>query len=281
VVEYPTSLRRLKSQSLSIPPDLAVLVRVKNEAKVLPQFLQRIESQRIRERTELIFLDSGSSDGTLDLIRNTNCSVYQIAPEDFAFGTSCNLMMSLSSANVCMFLSGHVLLQSHEVLETVLSRLQGSDPAALYLRQVSGSLFGSTAYERAFLGRRFPDGDGPVLLRSPGSFSNAASALTKSAWERCPFPEVAASEDFLWAKQHLALGGRLEYYPQLTVEHSHRESPEEVYRRVSLNVKSRNIGSSWAKAAKFYVSVFGATLRQGASISEAARYAASHARAYL
>jgi glycosyltransferase involved in cell wall biosynthesis len=279
-IKQPASLKQLQPGKLS-HGDLAILVRVKNEVQAIPEFLSRIRCQSGSENAELIFLDSGSTDGTLELICDTNSMVYQIAPEDFAFGSSCNLLMSLCTAPVCVFLSGHVFLQSPEILDTVRNRLFGNGPAAIYLRQVPSTLFGSTAYERGYLAHKFPDGTGAVSLKNPGAFSNAASALTRSAWERAPFPEVAASEDFLWAQQHLALGGRLEYLPQLRVEHSHCESAEEVYRRVKLNVESRKLGFSPARAAKFFIAVFGSALRHGASVSEASLYAASHARAYL
>ncbi|CAN5398572.1 hypothetical protein BH10ACI4_BH10ACI4_12280 [soil metagenome] len=279
-VKYPASLKKLRSSSKT-SRDLSILVRVKNEAKAIPEFLQRIKKQTGYERAELIFLDSGSTDETLKLICEADCTVYQIAPEHFAFGSSCNLLMSLSTASACMFLSGHVLLQSTGILETVLDKLRGSEPSALYFRQVPGALFGSTAYERAYLARRFPSGKNPILLHNAGSFSNAASAITRSAWERLPFADVAASEDFLWAQKHLSLGGKLEYLPQLTVEHSHCESAEEVYRRVLLNVRSRNLKPSPLRAAKFFVGVLGTSLQKGASVSEALQYARSHARAYL
>jgi glycosyltransferase involved in cell wall biosynthesis len=262
-------------------PEIAVLVRVKNEIRALPEFLRRINSQIDRDKTELIFLDSGSTDGTLEWICEADCTIYRIAPENFGYGSSCNLLMRLSTAPVCVFLSGHVLLQRADSLAAIRHRLNVDKPAALYLRQVPGQIFGSTAYERAYLARRFPAGKKTISRQIPDSFSNAASAINRSAWERVPFPEVAASEDFLWAKKHLALGGRLEYLPQICVEHSHSESPEDVYRRVRINVESRRIGSSPAQAAKLFVGIFGSTLRHGASVSEAARYAASHARAYL
>lgn len=276
----PLSLKQLRG-SQSSSAEISVLVRVKNEAQAIPEFLRRLNRQHGRDNVELIFLDSGSTDGTLDLLGEEDCTLYQIAPEDFQFGSSCNLLMSLSKAPVCVFVSGHVLLTDKMILKTVLERLSGDEAAALYLRQVPGELFGSTAYERAYLARRFPEGKHAVALKDPGAFSNAASALTRSAWERTPFPAVAASEDFLWARQHLESGGRLEYFPQLRVEHSHRESPQDVYRRVRINALSRGLDNSPGKAAKFFVGVLGATLRHGASLPEALRYAACHARAYL
>jgi GT2 family glycosyltransferase len=260
---------------------MSILVRVKNEIRALPEFLRRLFAQRGQEQIELVFLDSGSTDGTLPLICSTACSVYQIAPADFSFGSSCNLLMEVSTAPICMFLSGHVLLQSDNSLEIVRSALEYEEAASVYLRQVPSTLLGSNFYERAYLARRFPAGDRAIALNNPGAFSNAASALTRKAWERVRFPDLPASEDYEWALKHLSLGGTVRYLPQVTVEHSHNESAQDVYRRVRLNVEARGAqGNPW-KAGGLFLGIFGSMLCRGASLRESATYASSHARAYL
>jgi hypothetical protein len=202
-------------------------------------------------------------------------------PEEFSFGSSCNSLMIVSKAPICVFLSGHVLLQRDDTFQAILSVLDKQESAAVYLRQVPNSVFGSNYYERAYLSKRFPPGSGPVELNRPAAFSNAASALTRTAWERFPFPDLPASEDYAWARGHLARGGRLYYLPQIAAEHSHNESAEEVYHRVRINVEARGVqGDRW-KAGKQFAVVFGAMILQGASPRESLAYAKSHSRAYL
>jgi len=78
-------------------------------------------------------------------------------------------------------------------------------------------------------------------METPGGFSNAASALTRDAWEKNHFLEIHGSEDFEWAKRHLAGGGSLFYLPSVQVMHSHDESPDGVFRRVKLNVQAKQM----------------------------------------
>lgn len=262
-------------------PVLSVLVRVKNEYSALPEFWSRLSSQTVFEDLEVLFLDSGSTDGTLEFLESLPVSIYQIPSAKFSFGPSCNLLMSLSHAPVACFLSGHVLLERSNALERLYSVLSKKARAAVYLRQVPDEIFGANLYERAYLAHRYPaSGKELVEMKCPGGFSNAASGLTRDAWERNPFPDVHGSEDFAWAAKHLAVGGKIFYLPQVKAMHSHRDSPAAVFDRVRLNVLARRIKRSYLTASYFFVGVAVAMLRQGAPVSEALRYSRVHALAY-
>jgi glycosyltransferase involved in cell wall biosynthesis len=263
-------------------PALSVLVRVKNEANAIDEFWRRLSSQTLAAHIETIFLDSGSSDGTRERIQRLPVSVYGIAPDEFNFGSSCNLMLSLSRAPVVCFLSGHVLLENEKSLETAYSALSGHSNAAAYLRQVPNQLWGTSRYEELFLSHRYPKCDGQVIeCSSPAGFSNAGSLLTRASWDRNPFPEIHGSEDYCWAKSHLSLGGRLFYVSSASILHSHRETPDQVFRRVLLNVKARGTRPSYTRAGAYCVGVLSAMLLRGAPLSEAFQYAWAHAQAYL
>ena len=278
MIESVSILKRQRPRA----PVLSVLVRVKNEYSALPEFWSRLSSQTVFEDLEVLFLDSCSTDGTLEFLESLPVSIYQIPPAKFSFGSSCNLLMSLSHSSVACFLSGHVLLERSDALEKLYSVLSRKAQAAAYLRQVPDEIFGANSYERAYLACRYPNASGKELveMKCPGGFSNAASGLTRDAWERNPFPDVHGSEDFAWATKHLAVGGRIFYLPQVKAMHSHRDSPAAVFDRVRLNVLARGIKRSYFKASYFFVGVAVAMLRQGAPVSEALRYAKVHALAY-
>src|ERR1700731_474215 len=90
-------------------PKLSVLVRVKNERPAIDRFWKLLSSQTIFSDCEVVFLDSGSADGTLEYLMGVEASVHQIEERDFNFGSSCNLLMTLSSGPIVVFLSGHTL----------------------------------------------------------------------------------------------------------------------------------------------------------------------------
>jgi glycosyltransferase involved in cell wall biosynthesis len=263
-------------------PKLSVLVRVKNERVAIDRFWSQLSSQSIFPGCEVVFLDSGSTDGTLEFLTGVKASLYQMEAHEFNFGSSCNLMMQLSSAPIVVFLSGHSLLTGPEDLEKIYLALNGQRRAALYMRQMPNTVLGANRYEEVFLARRYPTSPNAIMrMQKPGGFSNAASALTREAWQANHFPDMHGSEDFEWAKSHLAHGGSLFYLPSVRVMHSHAESPDGVFRRVRLNVEAKQIQGSRGAAAYYFLGVLGKMLLHGARPREAWQYAAAHARAYL
>ncbi len=278
MVETP---QLLWNSSRNAAPEISVLVRSLNEIHCLTEFWRQLEEQTYFHQAEVLFLDSGSTDDTLGFLQTKPCAVYRISTKSFNFGRSTNQLMELSRAPRAMFLSAHVLLHDPETLATVVSLLDPHDCGAAYLRQVPNGVFGYNEYDVAYLKHRFPAGECAKLVRKPGGFSNAASALTRSAWERHRFPEIHGSEDFVWAQEHLRRGGKLWYLPHLRVLHSHDESASAVYQRVRLNVDARGLSRSYGRAAYFFGGVFVSMMREGAWPMEAWRYASSHARAYL
>lgn len=269
--------------SASVPnPKLSVLVRVKNERLAIERCVQQLSAQSMFSNCEVIFLDSGSTDGTVEYLTGVPASLYQIEAREFNFGSSCNLMMQLSRAPIVVFLSGHTLLTGRENLEKVHSALDGRHRVALYMRQIPNAILGANHYDEVFLARRYPASVASIIrVKTPEGFSNAASALTRDAWEENHFPEINGSEDFEWAKMHLASGGSLFYLPSVQVMHSHAEAPDGVFTRVKLNVHAKGIRGSFVLAAYYFCGVLAGMLLHGASAREAWQYATAHARAYL
>ena len=263
-------------------PLLSVLVRTRNELAALPEFWRRLSAQTYFPKAEILFLDSGSTDGTIEFLRGLDAGLYAIEPEDFNFGSSCNLLMSLSRAPIAVFLSAHVFLEQDDALERSCEILSAYNYSAAYFRQIPNLLTGASTYEKAQLAKRFPMRSQLfVAMDRPAGFSNAASALTRASWEQLPFPEIHGSEDHAWALQHLALGGKLFYMSGLTAMHSHNESPDALFRRVRLNFTARKKKGSLLRASYYFCGVLFSLLRHGASLSEARSYASAHARAYL
>ena len=274
-------LHTLKLVDHPIHPALSVLVRCCNEMRALPEFWRALQRQTAFSQVEVLVLDSGSTDGSIKYLLDQPCSLFQIPPEHFNFGRSCNQLMHLAHAPRALFLSAHVLLERDTVFQEIIALLDPQRDQAGYLRQVPNSVFGFNAYEKAYLNRRFPPGTSLQHLREPAAFSNAASALTQKAWLQNPFPEIHGSEDFRWAQEHLRHGGELFYLPHLHALHSHNETPTQVYQRVRLNVVARGQTASYRKAIFLFGGIFVEVLRVGGSFRQAWSFARSHARAYL
>jgi glycosyltransferase involved in cell wall biosynthesis len=275
------SLELIKKHEVKNPL-ASVLVRVKNEAVALPRFIKSLLAQSIIGELEVIFLDSGSTDGTLKLLSEFPCTVYTIASSEFSFGDTCNLMCELSRAEYCIFFSGHVAFEDANLLEVGLGRMVADDLGASYFRQIPNIQLGCSSYEKAFLRHRYPSGSYRLIASGESSFSNAASILRRSAWEKRGFPLVIASEDILWLKSHTEADFKTGYLADLTVEHSHNETPAQVRKRVSINVAAQ-LGKKMypMRALKVFLGVFVYTLAVSRNVRESLTYARAHSSAYL
>lgn len=278
------SLRQIKCTSIANPV-ASVLVRVKNEAAGLQRLLESLQRQSMFARIELVFLDSGSSDSTLECLLGTDCTVYQIASEEFSFGESCNLLMALTASEVCFFFSGHVIIESPDALSKAYEAIASGRACAGYFRQVPNRHHGASIYEVAFLRRNFPGPDrrGESARQAITRFSNAASVLSRKAWELQWFPDVIANEDALWAQEFLLRKpGGIAYFADLPVAHSHNEDPDAVERRVFINAVARREGARGVlRAVAKFVPMMVALLASGGRLTDAYRFSRAHLRGYL
>lgn len=275
------SARLLRSQSTGTgAPKLSVFVRARNERSGVERLWRSLQRQTCVRACEFVFLDDASEDGTREFLLGCDANVYLLPAGTFSFGASCNLGMRLCGAPHVVFLSAHVEVCQAEALELAWRWLADRPGAAAFFRQLANPAVGSSRYERLYLRRRFPPGGRTRQWRQAASFSNAASVIPRRAWEEHAFAEVAASEDYLWAREHLRRRGTIFYFPQWQVLHSHNESPSGITRRVRLNREARGIASSYRLGYWHGARVAAAMLVSGSAVPEAWAYGRAHAEAY-
>ena len=276
------SLRCLK-KTATASPQLSVAVRVKNEAPMLPYFLNSLRQQLNINSVELVFLDSGSTDNTLELILRglPQAALYSIHPSEFSFGATCNLMMHITSAPYVAFFSGHVILRSPTTLLDAMSHINTLGNISAFLRQVPSPTAGFNAYEQVFLSTAFPDmrSQTPISFKR---FSNAASIVSREHWLKVPFPDVIASEDGLWATRAAKLGLPIHYFPKILIEHSHNESPRQVRKRVQINKLARfGTRKMPLRAAASFIKYMALLSLKGEHPVRAFEFSAAHAGAFI
>ena len=76
----------------------SIIIRTYNEARHLPDLLTGVQSQVAPGmENEIIIVDSGSTDGTLDIAKRFHCRIEHIRKEDFSFGRSLNIGCAAAS----------------------------------------------------------------------------------------------------------------------------------------------------------------------------------------
>jgi rhamnosyltransferase len=205
-------------------PAASVIVRAKDEAADIERCLQLIRAQTVG--VELIVVDSGSTDGTLEIAERYADQVLRIAPEDFTFGGALNTGAAAASAPIHVAVSAHCFLERDDWVQRATAHF--AQP------RVAG-VFGSR------LGMDGQPLTGPLTVAGPGArdvpywgYSNHASAWRAEAWQALPIDEgLAACEDREWFWRALGHGWSFVADPVLWVSAGHRRDAglRALYRR--------------------------------------------------
>jgi glycosyltransferase involved in cell wall biosynthesis len=216
----------IKYMSVS-SPRVSIIIRCYNEAEYIGKLLYGIFEQTMDD-FEVILVDSGSTDGTLDIAQRypINDVVY-ISPERFSFGRALNHGIEAASGRFCVFASAHVYPMRQDWLECLLQKFE-DDIALVYGKQRGDS---QTKFsEKQIFRKWFPDTDSH---RQETPFCNNANcAIRRSVWEKHPYDEeLPGLEDLDWAKRVRSEGWHISYASDATIIHVHDETPSEVYNR--------------------------------------------------
>jgi rhamnosyltransferase len=224
-------------------PLVSIIMRSYNEAWALKDTLAAL---RLQEYThwELIVIDSGSTDGSHELIRAAAPEHFiQITPAEYNPSRVMNQGMQLARAEICIFLNADATPQGPNWLRPLVEALKNPETAACFGRQIPRpdcqAAF-ACDYDRCFGPRR-------DSARWDHFFSMVSSGLRKDVWSRRGFREdlqYAEDDEYTrWARQQ---GYEVRYVPESIAMHSHNYLPEQSYRRAYGD--ARAIGQAWQGA---------------------------------
>ncbi|MCU0349774.1 MAG: glycosyltransferase [Flavobacterium sp.] len=256
-------------------------IRVKNEIDAIDYFWQSLVKQTYFEFAEITFLDSGSTDGTLEFLIEKDCNVFTIDSSEFNFGTSCNLIMDLTSSKLVYFFSGHVILEDNYLLEKSFKILNERDCSGFF-KQIPNPFIGYSVYDSVFLKYKFPERKLEFqIVKKANSFSNAASVINRTHWEQVKFKEVIFGEDEIWASEVLKNNCGIIYLNQLNIMHSHNDSFKDVNKRVAQAAYVKfPLGLNIFNRKLIFLKVFIAIFFNSFKLYQAYQYAKAHSDAY-
>jgi rhamnosyltransferase len=207
---------------------ISVVIPVKNGGEPMRRCLEAIRGQRVADDVEIVAIDSGSTDGTQDLVRSFGGRVHEIAPEDFNHGESRNVGARLATGEIVVFTVDDALAVGETWLERLTEPLRADNGVAgTYARQIAYET--APAHQRFYIEHRY--GPAPRTQRASGPddltvanvlFSNVSSAIRKSLLEEFPFAsDIVIAEDLEWCARVLLAGYEVAYVPEAVVRHSH------------------------------------------------------------
>lgn len=194
------------------PPAVSVVIRARDQAHSIGDVLDALRCQTLE--SEVVVVDSGSRDGTPDIVRQRGVGVIALAPSEFSFGRALNTGTSHTHAAIVVALSADALPRREDWLARVVAHFADERVACASgeVRDIHGRPLSATVLQDAHMLRANPY----------WGYSNAAGGFRAELWRARPFREdLPGTEDREWSRWALEQGYVCALDPALTVEHDH------------------------------------------------------------
>jgi glycosyltransferase involved in cell wall biosynthesis len=224
---------------------VSIIIPVKNGLPYFKDVCAALKAQDYDGPVEVICIDSGSQDGSIEVAESFGYRVEHIKPKDFGHGKTRNFGASLTKTEFIAFLTHDAIPADVFWLSNLLSPMR-EDPeiAGVFSRHeahFSADPFVAWELKEHFRGLvDFPvvqivdraEYDANLGLQQVYHFySDNSSAMRRSVWEKYPYPDVQFAEDQIWAKTVVEAGYKKAFAQDSVVRHSHAFGPWETLRR--------------------------------------------------
>lgn len=225
------------------PPLVSVVVPVRNGKSTIRACLDGLLGQSLASRLEIVVVDSGSTDGTLDILAQYPVLVSEIDASEFNHGTTRNVGAALARGEFVALTVQDARPVDSRWLERMYRHFADPQVGAVCGQQVvphdsdKNPTDWFRPYDEPQLRRvHFATPDEFIALSAPDQaalccWDNVTALYRRTVLEDVPFRRVSFGEDMAWAKDALLHGHTLVYDYSARVYHYHDETMSFRFRR--------------------------------------------------
>ncbi|MCU0389774.1 MAG: glycosyltransferase [Thermoflexibacter sp.] len=209
-------------------PLYSIIIRAYNEEKFIRQLLEGVFKQSLIAETEVILVDSGSTDRTTAIAQEFSVKIVPISPAEFTFGRALNKGIEAAQGEILIFASAHVYPVDENWIANLVKPFENEKVAVSYGRQIGNEI---TKYSEHQIFKKWFPAESHLVQKHPFC-NNANCAIRKSLWESQPYDEnITGLEDLDWANKILHKGYWLSYVAEAGIVHVHEETPSKIKNR--------------------------------------------------
>ncbi len=231
------------------PPKASVIIPTLNAGAVFERVLKAVVAQKAPWPYEILVLDSGSTDQTLEIVKKyPSVKLHQIDKADFNHGATRNLGVELTEGEFVAFITHDAMPYNTSWLYNIVTSIEKYPNAAgafgKHLAWPDASSFTKRDLKLHFdMFSRLPiavdkktdaeswDRQDQQWLQTLHFYSDNNSCFRRSVWKDIPYRTTAFGEDQLWAWDIINAGYQKVYAPQAVVYHSHDYDAAETFER--------------------------------------------------
>lgn len=205
---------------------VTVIMRSKNSDWVIHQALVALFAQTFTD-FELLVVDSGSTDRTLEIARSFPCRITKIDPGDYYPGMVLNRAIDDARGEIVVFQNSDAVPLVPGALQALISAFDDPGIEAAFGRQVprpDAEPWVARDYAVTF----------PAAPPSPTwmHYSLPFAAMRRSTWKQHRFyTDAWGSEDSEWGYRAVRRGRPPKYVPDALVMHSHNYTLRQLFGR--------------------------------------------------
>jgi rhamnosyltransferase len=217
---------------------LSLVMPTWNAGPLLDEVLAAVRAQRAPAFDELLAVDSGSRDGTVERLQRAGFRVEGIPQREFDHGGTRDRGIAMTTGDVIVLLVQDATMQGSDWLAKMVEPFADPQVAGVWCRQLPRPKCQPVMARRV---SGWPGwGDGVTKKRLPAgkqladlppfeqlftcAFDNVASAVRREVWQRFPLGPRRFGEDIWFGKRAIAAGLTLAHQGGAAVVHSHDRS---------------------------------------------------------
>lgn len=244
-------------------PAVTVFVPTFNGARWLEEVLAALATQMTTFPFEILVIDSGSTDSTLDIIARHKARLIRIPNHEFDHGATRNRAVEEACGEVVVLTVQDATPADAHWLAGMVAQFKDPGVGGVYCDQIPRP--DCSPFLRERLARWVQGGGQPKISEVKDvahfwnevhpnerwniiKFDNVASAVRRTTALAHPFPRRRFGEDVTWAKGAVLAGWKIVYEPRVAVIHSHPLSIWYEFKRAYLDHQNVNdlVGSRLA-----------------------------------
>jgi len=218
------------------PVDISIVILSKNEERYIGPTLDKIFRQDIDKKYEVVIIDSGSQDSTLNIARKHPVKILEIDGNEFGHGRTRNQGAQAAMGDIIVFLNADAAPADEGWLKGLIDNFESDERVAGVYSRIypqpncnplrTWEILDDPAYCNKRKLKYIEDLDryrymNPGKKRNFLAFSTISCAIRKDILLNNPFKDIEFGEDLEWSKRIIERGFKIVFEPQSTAVHSH------------------------------------------------------------